>query len=393
MRWKSFALIIACTMLMIGSAFAQGIVVPGDSDGDKIVSAEEVAEAEKLAQEGKLSTEDLQEIKHIHEKYPISITDSANRTVMIYKPVEGIVLLNTYSYEPLYILGLENKLVGVTSSAKSLYPWLNGMAEKPEVGTYLEFDYERMVELKPDLIIASAKVANDLEAKVPGAKVAVLRFVNQSLFEKELKTIAEITGCKERCEEYLAWRQDKLDLLKTKVDGLDPEAETRVYCEWAEWPLHSGGKGSPKDITISQAGGKSITGDLGPDVQYEISPEWLIMQNPQAILLDNSQDAYYNPTTLVQYNMTSTEKAEKFLKEIVTRKEVAGTDAAKNGRMLILEEMMVDGTRSYIGSIYLAKWLYPDLFEDLNPEEVHKEYFEKWLGVPYKGLWAYPPTS
>jgi iron complex transport system substrate-binding protein len=184
-----------------------------------------------------------------------------------------------------------------------------------------------------------------------------------------------------------------LDLLKTKVDGLDPEAETRVYCEWAEWPLHSGGKGSPKDLTISQAGGKSITGDLGPDSQYEISPEWLIMQNPQAILLDNSQDAYYNPTTLVQYNMTSTEKAEKFLKEVVKRKEVAGTDAAKNGRMLILEEMMVDGTRSYIGSIYLAKWLYPDLFEDLNPEEVHKEYFEKWLGVPYKGLWAYPPTS
>ena len=88
--------------------------------------------------------------------------------------------------------------------------------------------------------------------------------------------------------------------------------------------------------------------------------------------------------------MTSTEKAEKFLKEIVTRKEVAGTDAAKNGRMLILEEMMVDGTRSYIGSLYLAKWLYPDLFEDLNPEEVHEEYFEKWLGVPYKGIWAYP---
>ncbi|MDD2251680.1 MAG: hypothetical protein PHQ10_01775 [Dehalococcoidales bacterium] len=88
--------------------------------------------------------------------------------------------------------------------------------------------------------------------------------------------------------------------------------------------------------------------------------------------------------------MTSTEKAEKFLKEVVKRKEVAGTDAAKNGRIHILEELMVDGTRSYIGSLYLAKWLYPDLFEDLNPEEVHEEYFEKWLGVPYKGIWAYP---
>jgi len=174
------------------------------------------------------------------------------------------------------------------------------MEEKPEVGTYLEFDYERMVELKPDLIIASAKVANDLEAKVPGAKVAVLRFVNQSLFEKELKTIAEITGCKERCEEYLAWRQDKLDLLKTKVDGLDPEAETRVYCEWAEWPLHSGGKGSPKDLTISQAGGKSIAGDLGPDGQYEISPEWLRTLRPYSSITPRM------PTTIQQLSFSIT---------------------------------------------------------------------------------------
>jgi len=52
MRWKSFALIIACTMLMIGSAFAQGIVVPGDSDGDKIVSAEEVAAPRSLHRRG-----------------------------------------------------------------------------------------------------------------------------------------------------------------------------------------------------------------------------------------------------------------------------------------------------------------------------------------------------
>ncbi len=84
MRWSIFALIVACTALMIGSAFAQGIEVPGDSDGDKIVSAEEVEAAEKLSQEGKLSADELQEIKHIHEMYPIVITDSANNTINIY---------------------------------------------------------------------------------------------------------------------------------------------------------------------------------------------------------------------------------------------------------------------------------------------------------------------
>jgi len=55
---------------MIGSAFAQGTDVPGDSNGDKIVSAEEVAAAEKLAKEGKITSNQFEEIKIIHENYP-----------------------------------------------------------------------------------------------------------------------------------------------------------------------------------------------------------------------------------------------------------------------------------------------------------------------------------
>jgi iron complex transport system substrate-binding protein len=41
----------------------------------------------------------------------------------------------------------------------------------------------------------------------------------------------------------------------------------------------------------------------------------------------------------------------------------------------------------------MAKWFYPEIFQDLNPDEINKEYCEKWLGVPYKGIWAYPRAS
>lgn len=94
MRWSTLVLIIACAALMIGSAFAQGTDVPGDSNGDKIVSADEVAAAEKLVQEGKISADELQEIKHIHEKYPIEINDSSNRTIVIYKPIKKMYVFS-----------------------------------------------------------------------------------------------------------------------------------------------------------------------------------------------------------------------------------------------------------------------------------------------------------
>ena len=70
MKWQVFALVLALFVSSaIAPAFAKEIEVPGDSNGDKIVSADEVAAAEKLANDGKLSTDELQEIKAYSRKY------------------------------------------------------------------------------------------------------------------------------------------------------------------------------------------------------------------------------------------------------------------------------------------------------------------------------------
>ena len=36
----------------------------------------------------------------------------------------------------------------------------------------------------------------------------------------------------------------------------------------------------------------------------------------------------------------------------------------------------------------LAKWLHPDLFQDLDPLDGFKEFHETFLGIDYSGLWA-----
>jgi iron complex transport system substrate-binding protein len=329
------------------------------------------------------------------EDFPKTIIDSANRTVIIDKPLERIVPFSTWSYEPLYVLGLGDKIVGVTSSAKNLYPYLDGMDSKPEVGTYKEYDYEKILEQRPDLIIASARAVGTLEEKLPGVKVVVLNLNDPSTFEREFKTLADMTESSERAKEYITWRQTKLDLLKEGTSRLKPEEKKSVYCEYAEWPLHTGGNGSSKDYAISMAGGINVAKDLtlGSNPNFEVSAEWVLDKNPQVIIFDNSQDAYYSPVTLVQYNVTSPERAKRFLDEVVERKEIAGTDAARNGQMYIIEELCIDSSRNFMAPLYLARWLYPEQFKDLDPEAIQKEYFEKWLGVPYKGIWAYPQAS
>ncbi len=49
----------------IGDAAAEDFQVPGDLDGDPIVSSEELEIAEQDQKEGKITPEDLEKIRHI----------------------------------------------------------------------------------------------------------------------------------------------------------------------------------------------------------------------------------------------------------------------------------------------------------------------------------------
>ncbi|MDD2834714.1 MAG: hypothetical protein PHY05_01055 [Methanothrix sp.] len=40
-----------------------------------------------------------------------------------------------------------------------------------------------------------------------------------------------------------------------------------------------------------------------------------------------------------------------------------------------------------------AKLFHPDLFEDLDPAELNKEYLKEFQGLELEGAWVYPvPT-
>ncbi len=43
-----------------------------------------------------------------------------------------------------------------------------------------------------------------------------------------------------------------------------------------------------------------------------------------------------------------------------------------------------------IGCLYFAKWFHPDLFEDIDPEAVHREMLQKFFDVELEGVYVYP---
>ena len=396
MRWITLALIAVSTALMIGSAFAQGIEVPGDSDGDKIVSTEEVEAAEKLSLEGNLSADELQEIKHIHEKYPITITDSANRTITIYKPVKRMIIQPTFEYEPVFILGVQDRLVAVTNTAQKCFFYVPGIKDKPAVGEYKEIDYESVIKNQPDLyILGSNKTIGDVESTLTpiGTTVSVMDLSSLNTFEDNFRNFAKLMEKEDRAEEFLSWWESYLNDIKEKTDKI--ESKRTVYNDYTnELPWSTGARTSGIDDAITLAGGFNIARNLDKLYYAEVDPEWVLEQNPEVIVIPVFHDYDPSGSYLTGYQLENGDNAKEFIKNVSQWDEWGQIDAVKNGQVYVLDgDTSFTSCKAVIAASYMAKWFYPEQFKDLDPEAIHKEYFEKWLGVPYNGVWAYPQAS
>jgi len=395
MRLKAFALIMVCAALMIGSAFAQGTDVPGDSDGDRIVSAEELAAAEKLAQEGELSADDLQEIKHIHEKYPINITDSANRTVTIYKPVKRMIIQVTTGYLPAFILNAKDKIVAVTAEAQHDYLWIPGMEDKPTVGGYKELDLEKIISSKPDIILTS-KDRPDLREKLEPANITViaLKFAETGKFEQEFRCLSKLLEKEERAEEFILWRNSKINKIKEQTYHINPKIKVLLGSGGApNEPWHCNTVGSGIHDAVTMAGGFNLASEIPGFYSVTVDPEWVLERDPEAIII-MSWGLDEEPGGLTGYEINNPDAAKQYIETVLNKEVLGNTSAVKNKRVYVIDgPLMLGSSTSYLGAFYCAKWFYPELFKDMNPEAIHKEFIEKWVGARFGGIWAYPQAS
>ena len=192
---------------------------------------------------------------------------------------------------------------------------------------------------------------------------------------------------REQCKNRLfGWRR-RAEITKMKIkeetEGIEPMV--RVYGAWSYTPWLTGSEGSGINSMITMAGGSNIAGGLSV-LHPTVEPEWVLHENPEVIFFSAFGD-------YTGYTIDSSENAKQFLDETCNITGLKETDAVNNDRVYVIDGKCVETVRGFIGVHYCARWFYPERFEDLEPEEIHREYFEEWLNVEYKGTWVYPPVS
>ena len=338
--------------------------------------------------DGKINPLDFIQIKLIivGKEKELTIIDDAERTVTIEKPVERVVSLSGHHTEGFVVIGASDRIVGVSKLNSYYFPEL---LDKPVVGSYYNPDYEMILEVQPDIVFTFGRKVPAAEKKLKPAGITLigLDITRTHLVKSDIVKMGYIMDKKDKAEEYIEWREKYEKIIKDYIDDLSEDKKPKVFIEWGTAGKMTFAKGSCGDDLCTMAGGKNIAHDIG-DISYpwpEVDPEWVITQNPDVILT--------SVYTGKQWSWKSTEEPQEIITEISSRPGWDYITAVKNSRVHAVNHNIAWGADSMFGHACWAKCFYPEL--DIDPEEIYKEYLERFMGLEYPEdlIFVYPPPA
>ena len=315
--------------------------------------------------------------------------------VTIHKPLERcVVLAHAGIAETFRALKSKDKIVGISKMIqdnKFFYPEISKL---PCVGEAFSPDCEAILSLNPDLVLIEPW--QDIIEKLPGVPVAYLGLRMMETCTDGVRKLGYILDSEKEAEEYANWFDGWTNKIKSRTEGLSDDEKPRVFITGPGM-----GAGPGQYTTVSNdnrfgkmctlAGGKSIAADL-TGWWITVDTEWVIVQNPDIIILWTG--SYHG------YGTEDPSELAAIREDIMNRPELANVNAVKTGRVYVSafgKSYFTHGPSCLIGSTYMAKWFYPYLFEDLDPEAIHQEYLTRFQGLDYDldkhGVFVYPPLE
>ena len=272
---------------------------------------------------------------------------ASNATAQTAKP-QRIVSLVPAVTEMIFAIGDGSRVAAVSNYDH--FP--ADVAKLPRVGGLLDPSVERILAIKPDLVIVYA-TQKELIERLDRAHIAYFNYQHKALPDilTTIQAIGARIGSAERANQVAAQMQRSLDEIRTKTSGAphpatllvferDPASLRNVYA--------SGGYGFLHDM-LEIAGGKNVFASVKQQA-VQASTEMLITSKPDVII-----------ELLYGDSLKNTDVA----KELRAWDALASVPAVRSHRISALtgDEFVVPGPRVVDATRKLARTLHPDLFK------------------------------
>ena len=221
-------------------------------------------------------------------------TDEMGKQVKILYPAKRIVSLAPSITEILFALGLDDEIAAITNFCD--YP--EAVLNKPRIGGFVNPDIEKIVSLKPDLIIG-IRDGNRIDTvdrlNDSGLPVYLIDPKGFDGVMQTIKNIGDVVGREKESRKMIKEMVKKAENIMTLTQSL---SRPKVFFQLGDAPMITVGKGTLADDLIRLAGGKSISEN--ESVSYPFySIETVLLKAPEIIIM-TSMDSKKNSPQLVK---------------------------------------------------------------------------------------------
>jgi len=344
----------------------------------------------------------------------ITVTDVTGREVTLDAPAERVILGEG---RQIYLLGLlepEDPFAHVVGWREDFsqadpdnyaryaerFPEIEDL---PTFGGFKDgtFDVEQAASLSPDVVLMNIEAKAATEDAGYDDKLAELDIPIVYVDFREdpiahtipsMRIIGQLMGDEAAAETFIDFAEAQMARVTDVIEEADPERPS-VFIDRAggysdECCMSFGPANFGEYVTL--AGGHNIAEGIIPNSFGNLNPEQIIAADPEHVVVTGGNwDAYVPGGDWVGMGPgADMDKARAKLEALTERTAMTGIRAVESDNVHAIWHQFYNSPYYFVAVQQLAKWLHPELFEDLDPEATMRELHERFLPIDYEtGYW------
>ncbi|MBQ8385410.1 MAG: ABC transporter substrate-binding protein [Spirochaetaceae bacterium] len=319
-----------------------------------------------------------------------TIVDHTGVEVVLPAEINRVVIVSPWPLPSVYCLyaGSTQRLVGIPASSKvaaenslliQAYPGLADLSTDFEANGAINI--ERLLELNPDVVFYGSSNVQ-MRQTLDNAGIPAVGFSTNQHGYNTVETYAgwiELLGQvfagdnridTGRAAEIIQYGRDVESMVKERLAGLTQEERPRVMIAYYyddAGGLRTSGSNFFGQYWIETAGGVNVASEL--DSMPYINMEQVYQWNPDAIFITN-----FSPRL-----------PQDLLDNAIPQDDWSTVKAVQTGRVykfpLGMYRWFPPSSDTPLSLMWMAKTLHPDLFADIDLDQMIKDYFQRFYNV------------
>lgn len=325
--------------------------------------------------------------------YAKQVTDQLNRTVTIPDHVERVVVLQHQTLNLLVQMNRQDKIVGALSSwqkqlGKNYVRLAPNLVDMPMPGDLTSVNIESLLALKPQVVFVAnyapeAMIKQIEQMNIPVVAISLRKDlasqagkVNPDMLDEEttyneglkegILLIGEVMNAKDNAQALIDYAFQNRKVVTDRLKEIKSQDRIRVYM--ANPDLTTYGSGKYTGLMMEHAGALNVAAATIKGFK-QVSIENVMQWNPHVIFVQ--------------------ERYPQVVGDILADSAWQNIAAVKAQRVYLMPEYakawgypMPEALA--IGELWMAKKLYPTLFDDIDMQQEADEYYQRFYRTHYQ---------